>query len=169
MQLVQKFPWAVKNGFDGSNRPQITLPHMHSIMGLPACRGWAAPASSRAQSRFSTRQKLLRKPANLVIRDSHLRPSTGCRPLRSRTSPGKKSPPPQTRSSFPRLSFTRRRNPVAISLFFVLLACTDIASDVHAPIILPCASNRGVVLTRKCPPKRGSCTSAVCSRPSRQV
>ena len=47
MQLVQKLPWAVKNGFDGSNRPQITFPHMHSISGLPALSRTTAPLLSR--------------------------------------------------------------------------------------------------------------------------
>ena len=55
VQLVQKLPRAVKNGFDGSNRPQITLPHMHSMTGLPALSRMSCPASSRAQSWFSNR------------------------------------------------------------------------------------------------------------------
>jgi hypothetical protein len=32
---VTKLPNSVKNGLDGSKRPRMTLPHMHSSTGLP--------------------------------------------------------------------------------------------------------------------------------------
>ena len=34
MQFDQKLPREVKKGFDGSKRPWITFPHMHSMMGV---------------------------------------------------------------------------------------------------------------------------------------
>ena len=33
MQFVQKVPFGEKKGFEGSKRPWITLPHMHSMIG----------------------------------------------------------------------------------------------------------------------------------------
>lgn len=35
MLLLKKLPFELKNGFAGSTRPQITLPHMHSMYRLP--------------------------------------------------------------------------------------------------------------------------------------
>ena len=53
--LLQKFPRLVKNGFEGSKRPQITLPHMQSRTGLPALSRIGRPSLSHAHNLFSAR------------------------------------------------------------------------------------------------------------------
>jgi hypothetical protein len=62
VQFVQKLPAAVKKGFVGSNRPRITLPHMHSIKGLPMPSRRGCPEASRTHSSFSRSTKLSGKP-----------------------------------------------------------------------------------------------------------
>ena len=57
----------MKNGFDGSNRPQITLPHMHSKTGLPAPSRIVLPRLVPRTKLVLHQNELLREPASLVI------------------------------------------------------------------------------------------------------
>ena len=66
--FVQKLPCAVKNGLAGSNRPQITLPHMQSRIGIALAVPFDLPVRIPRAKLVLRLHELLREPARLEVR-----------------------------------------------------------------------------------------------------
>ena len=127
--LLQKAPRVVKNRLEGSNRPQITFPHMHSMTGSPWSSRMILPERSRAQSFVSGKPRTAAGNRGFQSTESPRLRAAVCRPPRSRIAAAGRQSPLAARSWFPAPIHHGEKIDGDLPLLFRLLALGDVLHD----------------------------------------